>query len=93
MPSDASGGCTPTPIIYDEHGGCYDHAPLNGFQKALHAAAATLPVPGGDNILDVIDNHVESIVSGIMPEVPDHRTAAEAIPFIREQLQSCLDKV
>ncbi len=65
-------------------------APLNDFQKALHAAAAHLPAPDHGNLFESIENHIENLVQGILPEVPDHRTAADAIPFIREKLQAFL---
>ncbi|PPK73444.1 phospholipase C [Methylobacter tundripaludum] len=69
------------------------NAPLNDFQKAMHEAAAHLPIRGGINILDDIENHVENLVKGIIPEVPDHRTAAAAMPFISEKLRTFLGNV
>ncbi|MGZ4995732.1 MAG: alkaline phosphatase family protein, partial [Methylobacter sp.] len=64
------------------------NAPLNDFQKAMHEAAAHLPVNRGINILDDVEDHVENLVKGIMPEVPDHRTPATAVPFIFDKLRN-----
>ena len=69
-------------------------APLNDFQRAMHEAAAHLPVPGaipeGQSIFSRIETHVENLVNGILKEVPNHRTPREALPFIKSQLRSFL---
>lgn len=67
------------------------HAPLNNFQKALHEAATHLPPLGAvDNLFETIEDHVENLVRGILPEVPNHKTPAEALPFIKDKLQAFL---
>ncbi|HQT26254.1 MAG TPA: alkaline phosphatase family protein, partial [Burkholderiales bacterium] len=71
-------------------------APLNGFQKAMHEAAAHLPdlsaIKKGESVFSTIENHVENFVNGIMKEVPDNRTPAEAVPFMRTQLKAFLGR-
>lgn len=72
-------------------------APLNGFQKAMHEAAAHLPSPGGigqdaEGLLGNIENHIENLVNGIMSEVPNHKTPAEALPYMRNRLNNFLGK-
>lgn len=65
-------------------------APLNGFQKAMHEAAAHLPdlskLQEGESIFSTIESHAENFVNGIMKEVPDHRTPKDAVPFMKSQL-------
>ena len=68
-------------------------APLNDFQKAMHEAAAHLPVLSAESIHEDIENHVQNLVKGIIPEVPDHRTIATAVPFIKEKLHAFLSIV
>lgn len=68
------------------------NAPLNAFQKAMHEAAAHLPIPRHENIFQSIEDHVENLVNGIMPDVPDHRNALTAVPFIKDKLKSFLGK-
>ena len=64
------------------------NAPLNDFQKAMHEAAAHLPISSGKNIFEDIESHVENLVKGIMPEVPNHSSAATAVPFISKKLRT-----
>lgn len=65
-------------------------APLNGMQKALHEAAAHLPSLGplqhAQTTFDQIESHIENLVKGILPAVPNHQTPADALPFIKQQL-------
>ncbi|MGZ8946323.1 MAG: hypothetical protein ACXW1W_12965 [Methylococcaceae bacterium] len=61
---------------------------MNDFQKAMHEAAAHLPISSGGNIFEDIESHVENLVKGVMPEVPNHRTAAAAVPFINKRLRT-----
>lgn len=66
-------------------------APLNGFQKAMHEAATYLPSLGGlteetETTLQNIENHIENLVTGTFIEVPDHKTPADALPFMKQQL-------
>ena len=68
-------------------------APMNDFQKAMHAAAAYLPILRKATLFDDIENHVEELVNGNLPEVPDHRTPGEAVPFIKDQLLSFLGNI
>ena len=70
------------------------NAPLNDFQKALLKAAAHLPpISSGGNILEDIESHVENLVKGIMPGVPNHQTAISAVPFINEKLRTFMSNV
>ncbi|HEY8095587.1 MAG TPA: alkaline phosphatase family protein [Methylobacter sp.] len=70
------------------------HAPLNDFQKAMHEAAAHLPVLGKGNIFDDIENHIENLVKKIKkPDVPDNKTSATAVPFIRNKLSTFLGNI
>lgn len=66
-------------------------APLNGFQKAMHEAAAHLPPLGTtqerEGIFSTIESHVENLVNGILKEVPDHRTPRDALPFMKDKLR------
>lgn len=67
-------------------------APLNGFQKALHEAATHLPplgvVKNAESLYASVSRHVENMINGSLNEVPNHRTPAEALPFIRNQLMN-----
>ena len=70
------------------------NAPLNDFQKALLKAAAHLPpISSGGNILEDIESHVENLVKGIMPGVPNHQTAITAVPFINEKLRTFMSNI
>ncbi|MDB6063597.1 MAG: sulfatase family protein [Verrucomicrobiaceae bacterium] len=68
------------------------NAPLNGMQKALHEAAAHLPnienLQQKESIFREIETHVESLVHGFLPQVPNHQTPADALLFIKQQLKS-----
>ncbi|OIQ82494.1 Non-hemolytic phospholipase C precursor [mine drainage metagenome] len=68
------------------------NAPLNGFQKAMHEAAAHLPPLGlaqnAKNLSGTIESHIENLVNGAMAEVPDHKTPAEALPFMKSKLRA-----
>ena len=70
------------------------NAPLNGFQKAMHEAAAHLPdlksIREGESVFSTIENHIGNFVRGIMKEVPDHRTPKDAVPFMKEKLKGIL---
>lgn len=71
-------------------------APLNGLQKALHEAATHLPALGVvrsvEGVFGAIENHIENLVNGILPEVPEHKTASEAVPFIKVKLMDFLGR-
>ena len=66
------------------------NAPLNSMQKALHEAAAHLPALGqlqrARTTFDQIELHIESLVKGLLPSVPNNQTSAAALPFIKQQL-------
>ena len=94
------GPATVTPLTYvisDTELQAALNAPLNGFQKAMHEAATHLPPLGiaqnAENICDIIEDHIEKLVSGIMPEVPNHKTPAEALPFIKGKLDEFFGKL
>ena len=62
--------------------------PMNGMQTAIHHIAAHLPAPTED-----IGDHIRQVVSGIKkPQIPAHRTAAQALPFVRARLETFLSK-
>ena len=71
-------------------------APLNGFQKALHEAATHLPplgvVKNTESLYASIWDHVEGLINGALNEVPNHRTPAEALPFVQDQLRKFFGK-
>lgn len=66
------------------------NAPLNGMQKALQEAAAHLPSLGplqqAQTRFDQIESHIENLVKGNLPSVPNNQTPAAALPFIKQQL-------
>ncbi len=68
------------------------NAPLNGFQKALHETATHLPplglVKNAESLYASIGSHIGNLINGTLSEVPDHRTPAEALPFIQDQLRN-----
>jgi phospholipase C len=68
------------------------NAPLNGFQQAMHEAATHLPplsfVENAEQLFDTLENHIEGMLHGIFAEVPNHQTAAEALPFIKSKLNT-----
>ncbi len=68
------------------------HAPLNDFQKAMHEAAAYLPIHRSGNILEEIESHLKNLLKGARPEIPEHNTAAAALPFISERLRNFLGR-
>jgi phospholipase C len=72
------------------------NAPLNGFQKAILETAAHLPTlgfaTGEENFSQKIEDHVEKLVNGIRPEVPNLRTPEEALTFIKGKLDAFLGK-
>ena len=88
---------TPLPyIVTDTELQAALDAPLNGFQKAMHEAATHLPPLGlaqdVENTCANIENHIESLVTGTLTEVPNHRTPAEALPYIQEKLSAFFGK-
>lgn len=91
--NDGPASLTPLPyIITDGELQAALNAPLNGFQKAMHEAAAHLPsfmlAQDAENISATIENHIENLVNGSMAEVPDNKTPAEALPFIQSKLKA-----
>jgi phospholipase C len=61
--------------------------PLNDFQQALHEAAAHLaPLIHGVTV----ENHIQSLITGIKPLVPQAANPSEAMPFIRNVLGKLL---
>lgn len=56
-------------------------APLNDFQKAMHATAAHLPTT---DQAKSSEQHTRSI------QIPDHKTPREAVPYIKDQLEKFL---
>jgi phospholipase C len=68
-------------------------APLNDFQRGLHAAAAHLPfglVKESEDFLKNILAHIRDLITGVQPQVPDHGTCNTALPFIKERLKALL---
>ncbi|BBP00597.1 hypothetical protein SFSGTM_13050 [Sulfuriferula nivalis] len=93
------GPATVTPLPYtisDSELQAALNAPLNGFQKALHEAATHLPplalAENTENVCACIEDHIENLVNGTMAEVPNHKTPAEALPFIKDKLAAFLGK-
>ena len=95
--NDGPATVTPLPyIISDTELQAARNAPLNGLQKAMHEAATHLPPLGhaqdAENVYKNIENHIESLVNGFMAEVPNHKTPAEALPFIKGKLTAFFGK-
>jgi phospholipase C len=71
-------------------------APLNGFQKAIHEAATHLPPLGPitkeTDSFGKTQARIENLINGVRPEVPNHRTPGEALPFIKEKLKAFIGK-
>jgi phospholipase C len=89
-----NGPATVTPLHYDVTLEDIEQAlaaPLNGMQKALHEAAAHLPpVNAARSVFDSIENHIESLVKGFVPAVPNNKTTGEAAPYVKDRLDEFL---
>jgi phospholipase C len=72
------------------------NAPMNGLQKVMHEAAAQLPAAGLvgkiEDFLDGIEAHIENIVNGKLAHVPNHKTRAEGLGFVKSRTKAFLGR-
>lgn len=94
---DNNGPATVTPLPYSVTEADLQYAlnaPMNDLQKALHEAAAYLPLLDGvekaEHRQALIEAHIGRLVGGILKEVTDRFTPADALPFIKGKLKSLL---
>ncbi|HEY9459185.1 MAG TPA: alkaline phosphatase family protein [Paralcaligenes sp.] len=72
------------------------NAPLSSAQKTMHEVAAHLPplgaVTGAANVFSTTEAQVGNMVNGVLAATPNHKTPAEALPFIKTRLHDFLGR-
>ena len=60
----------------------------------MREIATHLPLLGlaqdTENVCESLVNHIENPVNGILTDGPNHKTPAEALPFIKDKLKAFL---